>query len=174
MQPIPRPTYLLMKTNSGVGRTWSVCGSVGRAGPRCGGMSVPAFRGSGIFSQGKNALAGFCGSETSRQVAGADYLPQNQGSSTRCGRSLILSGQDDEGMAREKLTSGRAEILLKATWSSQANWNRGMSYDARNGQALLLSWTFAAKQQTRVQEPVLSPRFGHELRTPFNLHSIST
>ena len=76
---------------------------------------------------------------------------------------VILSGQDDEGMAIKALHQGVQDYLVKGDMSSR-QLERAMRY-AMERQALLLSLEIARKQQLEFKNQFLS-HVSHELRTP--------
>lgn len=76
---------------------------------------------------------------------------------------VVLSGQDDEGMAVKALHQGVQDYLVKGDISSK-QLERAMRY-AVERQALLLSLDIARKQQLDFKNQFLS-HVSHELRTP--------
>jgi signal transduction histidine kinase len=76
---------------------------------------------------------------------------------------VILSGQDDEGMAVKALHQGVQDYLVKGDLSGK-QLERAMRY-AVERQALLLSLDIARKQQLEFKNQFLS-HVSHELRTP--------
>jgi len=76
---------------------------------------------------------------------------------------VILSGQEDEGMAVKALHQGVQDYLLKGDLSSK-QLERAMRY-AVERQALVLSLEIARKQQLDFKNQFLS-HVSHELRTP--------
>ena len=76
---------------------------------------------------------------------------------------VVLSGQDDEGMAVKALHQGVQDYLVKGDMSSK-QLERAMRY-AVERQALLLSLDIARKQQLDFKNQFLS-HVSHELRTP--------
>jgi signal transduction histidine kinase len=76
---------------------------------------------------------------------------------------VVLSGQDDEGMALKALHQGVQDYLVKGNISSK-QLDRAMRY-AVERQALLLSLDIARKQQLEFKNQFLS-HVSHELRTP--------
>jgi signal transduction histidine kinase len=76
---------------------------------------------------------------------------------------VVLSGQDDEGMALKALHQGVQDYLVKGNISS-TQLDRAMRY-AVERQALLLSLDIARKQQLEFKNQFLS-HVSHELRTP--------
>src|SRR5258705_3444831 len=76
---------------------------------------------------------------------------------------VVLSGQDDEGMALKALHQGVQDYLVKGDISSK-QLERAMRY-AVERQALLLSLDIARKQQLDFKNQFLS-HVSHELRTP--------
>src|SRR5205807_8776603 len=76
---------------------------------------------------------------------------------------VVLSGQDDEGMAVKALHQGVQDYLVKGDISSK-QLERAMRY-AVERQALLLSVEIASKQQLEFKNQFLS-HVSHELRTP--------
>src|SRR3981081_2742646 len=76
---------------------------------------------------------------------------------------VVLSGQDDEGMAVKALHQGVQDYLVKGDISSK-QLERTMRY-AVERQALLLSLDIARKQQLDFKNQFLS-HVSHELRTP--------
>jgi signal transduction histidine kinase len=76
---------------------------------------------------------------------------------------VILSGQDDEGMAVKALHQGVQDYLVKGDLSSK-QLERAMRY-AVERQAMVLSLDIARKQQLDFKNQFLS-HVSHELRTP--------
>ena len=76
---------------------------------------------------------------------------------------VVLSGQEDEGMALKALHQGVQDYLVKGDLSSK-QLERAMRY-AVERQALLLSLAIASKQQLEFKNQFLS-HVSHELRTP--------
>jgi signal transduction histidine kinase len=85
---------------------------------------------------------------------------------------VILSGQDDEGLAVKALHQGVQDYLLKGTLTS-AGLDRAMRY-AVERQALLRSLEMSRKQQLEFKNQFLS-HVSHELRTPLTcIHQFVT
>src|SRR3981189_1020349 len=85
---------------------------------------------------------------------------------------VVLSGQDDEGMALKALHQGVQDYLVKGDISSK-QLERAMRY-AVERQALLLSLDIARKQQLDFKNQFLS-HVSHELRTPLTcIHQFAT
>ena len=76
---------------------------------------------------------------------------------------VILSGQEDEGLAVKALHQGVQDYLVKGEMSSK-QLERAMRY-AMERQALVLSLEIARKQQLEFKNQFLS-HVSHELRTP--------
>lgn len=76
---------------------------------------------------------------------------------------VILSGQDDEGLAMKALHQGAQDYLVKGSITS-AGLDRAMRY-AVERQALLRSLEMSRKQQLEFKNQFLS-HVSHELRTP--------
>jgi signal transduction histidine kinase len=76
---------------------------------------------------------------------------------------VVLSGQDDEGMASKALHQGVQDYLVKGDISGK-QLERAMRH-AMERQALLLSLEIASKQQLAFKNQFLS-HVSHELRTP--------
>ncbi len=76
---------------------------------------------------------------------------------------VVLSGQDDDGMAAKALHQGVQDYLLKSDISSK-QLERAMRY-AVERQALVLSLEIASKQRMDFKNEFLS-HVSHELRTP--------
>jgi len=85
---------------------------------------------------------------------------------------IILSGQDDEGLAVRALHQGVQDYLVKGTFTS-AGLDRAMRY-AVERQALLRSLEMSRKQQLEFKNQFLS-HVSHELRTPLTcIHQFVT
>lgn len=85
---------------------------------------------------------------------------------------VILSGQDDGGLAMKALHQGVQDYLLKNTLTS-AGLDRAMRY-AVERQALLRSLEMSRKQQLEFKNQFLS-HVSHELRTPLTcIHQFVT
>lgn len=78
---------------------------------------------------------------------------------------VILSGQDDEGLAAKALHQGAQDYLVKGSVTSAA-LDRAMRY-AIERQALLRSLEMSRKQQLEFKNQFLS-HVSHELRTPLS------
>jgi signal transduction histidine kinase len=85
---------------------------------------------------------------------------------------VILSGQDDEGLAMKALHQGVQDYLVKGAFTSGA-LNRAMRY-AIERQAMLRTLEMSRKQQLEFKNQFLS-HVSHELRTPLTcIHQYTT